>query len=281
MVEELGEVVSGVRWSTETGSGAIADHGAQLLAWQPVDQEAVVWMSAHAVFREGIAIRGGVPICFPWFGPGRSGDLTPAHGFARTTLWRRLEALESEGLVRVVHELDQGLSSAPSFDVPYRVGSTVTAGAELRMELEVENTGPAPFTFEAALHTYLAVGDVRRIRIEGLAGASFQDKVRGIESVQHGSITVTGEVDRVYDSGGTVEVHDPVLGRVIHVSKTGSSSTIVWNPWVEKSHALADFGDDEWQTMVCVETANVGSHAVTVEPGEGHLMSATLSVSPT
>lgn len=278
MVEELGDLVPGVRWTTGTGSGAITDHGAQVLTWQPTDHEPVVWMSAHAVFSDGIAIRGGVPICFPWFGPGRSGDMTPAHGFARTTLWRRLEAVESEGLVRMMHELDQGLASAPSFDVPYRVRSTVTAGAELCMELEVENTGPAPFTFEAALHTYLAVGDVRQVRIDGLAGAPFHDKVLGIESVQQGPIIVTGEVDRVYDSEATVEVHDPVLGRVIRVAKTGSSSTIVWNPWVEKAHALKDFGDDEWQRMVCVETANVGGHAVTLAPGETHLMSATLAV---
>ncbi len=281
MVEELGDLVSGVRWTTDTGSGAIADHGAQVLTWQPVGLEPVVWMSAHALITDGVAIRGGVPICFPWFGPGRSGDMTPAHGFARTTLWRRVEVMESEGLVRVVHELDQGLATAPSFDVPYRVRSTVNAGAELAMELLVENTGSAPFTFEAALHTYLAVGDVREVQIDGLAGASFLDKVRGVESVQEGSITVAGEVDRVYDSEGTVEVVDPVLGRIIRVVKTGSSSTIVWNPWVEKSQALADFGDDEWQRMVCVETANVGDHAVTLAPGEGHVMSATLAVSPT
>jgi glucose-6-phosphate 1-epimerase len=278
MIEDWSGPITGVAWDTPVGSGVIADHGAHVLAWHPVEIDPVVWMSGHAVFAEGTAIRGGVPICFPWFGPGRSGDQTPSHGFGRTTTWRRLEAVEVDDTVRIVHELDQQLASTDSFAHPYRVLSTVTAGAELRMELTVENTGGEPFNFEGALHTYLAVGDVREIEIDGLEGAPYRDQVNGIQSVQRGPIVVSGEVDRIYESTATVEVRDPVLGRVIEVAKTGSSSTIVWNPWIDKAQRLNDFGDDEWQQMVCVETANVGTHAVTLGPGETHRMTATLSV---
>lgn len=278
MIREWVGPMQGVVWDGDAGSGIVADHGAHVLAWHPVAHEPVLWMSGHAVFAERTAVRGGVPICFPWFGSGRSGDRFPAHGFARITTWRRIEAVESGGTVQVVHELDQSLASAPSFDVPYRATSTVTAGSEFVLELMVENTGSGAFTFEAALHTYLAVGDVRQVRIEGLDGARFHDKVLEAESVQRGPITVTGEVDRVYDSEATVEVRDPILGRVIRVAKSGSSSTIVWNPWVDKARRLKDFGDDEWQGMVCIETANVGERAVTLAPGESHVMSATLSV---
>lgn len=281
MIEELGEVVSGLRWSTDRGSGAVADHGAHVLTWQPTAHEPVVWMSGHAVFSDGVAIRGGVPICFPWFGPGRTGDQTPAHGFARLATWQRVEATETDGVTRMVHRLDQRDAAVPQFPGPYLVTSTVTAGDLLELSLTVENTGPQPFTFEAALHTYLAVGDVTRAQVTGLAGAAFHDKVRGELSVQRGAITIAGEVDRVYDSDAAVEVHDPVLERVIRVAKTGSSSTIVWNPWVEKAKRLTDFGDDEWQGMLCVETANVGDRAVTLAPGESHRMTAALSVSRT
>ena len=279
MIQDVSDPLAGVTWSNDLCSGEMADHGAHVISWQPAAQAPVIWLSEHAQFASGTAIRGGIPVCFPWFGAGRHGDQSPAHGFARTHEWRRLEAVESSDGVRVVHELDAQVASAPSFSGPFRAVLTVHAGTSLSVALTVENTGGSSFTFEQALHTYLAVGDVRDVEVLGLDGAAFQDKVRDVEAVQEGAISVVGEVDRVYDSAESVSIVDPLLGRTITVGKSGSSSTIVWNPWVDKSRALPDFGDDEWQHMICIETANVGARAITLAPGESHDMTATITVS--
>jgi glucose-6-phosphate 1-epimerase len=147
------------------------------------------------------------------------------------------------------------------------------------MELSIQNTGAAPVTFEEALHTYLAVSDVRQARVEGLSGRDYLDKVDGMKrKTQSGPITITGETDRVYlDTPDTVTIQDPAAGRRITVSKERSASTVVWNPWLEKSKKMPDFGDYEWPRMLCVETANVAENALTLAPGARHVMRATVS----
>jgi len=269
-----------VNVETPIASGRITDHGAQVLAWHPAGNDPVIWLSSQAVFTSGAAIRGGVPICFPWFGSGLSGDLSPAHGFARLAEWRLCSVSEVDGVTTVVHELTE--ADATSSEVPYRYRAvaTVEFGTALRMSLRVENTDEGPFTFEEAFHTYLHVGDATQVELLGLDGAGYYDKVLGSDAVQSGLILIDGEVDRVYASPATVEVHDPVLHRTLVIEKSGSASTIVWNPWVEKARAMADFADDEWRSMVCVETANVGSSAVTLRPGEAHVMRVSISCLP-
>jgi glucose-6-phosphate 1-epimerase len=267
-----------LRITNDSCSGDIRDHGAQVTAWTPVGMEPVVWLSEHAIFREGVAIRGGVPVCFPWFGGGPEGDRKPAHGFARITDWHRVSVEEDGTTTSVVHELTDGDMKSPEFPHPFRSTLAARFGSNLHVSLEVRNTGAEDFTFEAALHTYLAVGDARSITLEGLDGDAYYDQVTGVEARQSGPIVVAGEVDRVYRSDSVVRVVDPMLGRVVTVGKSGSSSTVVWNPWIEKSRRMSDFGDDEWQRMVCVETANVKDDAVSLAPGQSHLMSMSLSV---
>lgn len=270
--------MSTIESRTPLAEGRVTDHGAQVVAWRPAGSEPVIWLSRYAVWDPGSAIRGGVPICFPWFGPGRSGQMTPAHGFARTAQWDLESASESEGVTTVVHVLTDKQTSSPRWPFRYRATATVSLGETLRMVLAVENADDRPFSFETALHTYLAVGDAPSIVIEGLEGARFHDKVTGKDAVQVGPLRLAAEVDRVYASPATVEVHDPVLNRTLVIEKSGSASTIIWNPWVEKAQAMTDFGDDEWRSMVCVETANVGDHAVLLAPREVHEMKVTLSV---
>lgn len=263
---------------TPLAEGRVTDHGAQVVAWRPAGSEPVIWLSRHAVWDPGSAIRGGIPICFPWFGPGRSGEMTPAHGFARTAQWTLESASESDGVTRVVHALTHEQASSPRWPFRYRATATVILGKTLHMVLAVDNMDDRTISFEAALHTYLAVGDAPSIVINGLQGARYHDKVTGSDTMQEGPVRIDGEVDRVYASTATVEVHDPVLDRTLVIKKSGSASTIVWNPWVEKARMMTDFGDDEWRSMVCVETANVGDHAVILAPGEVHEMSVTVSV---
>lgn len=266
-----------VNVETAVAAGRLTDHGAQVLAWRPAGNAPVIWLSSQAVFAPGMAIRGGVPICFPWFGSGLSGDLSPAHGFARLVEWRPTSVSEVDGVTTVVHELTEADVTAPEFPYRYRAVATVEFGSTLTMSLRVENTDDGPLTFEAALHTYLHVGDATQIELLGLDGAGYHDKVLGSDAVQSGPVTIDGEVDRVYASSSAVEVHDPVLGRTLLVEKSGSDSTIVWNPWVQKAQAMSDFGDEEWREMVCVETANVGASAPTLGPGEAHVMQVSIS----
>jgi D-hexose-6-phosphate mutarotase len=157
----------------------------------------------------------------------------------------------------------------------------VRLGDTLSMSLTVTNPGEAPLTFEEALHTYLAVSDVRQAGVEGLAGATFVDKTDGgrRKTQDDAVIAISDETDRLYlDTPATVMLTDPGLGRLISVVKAGSLSSVVWNPWIAKSRAMPDFGDNEWPGMICVETANAADNAVTLPPGAWHTMTAAISV---
>ncbi len=256
----------------------VTDHGAQVLGWAPTGESPVLWLSSSAVFADDVAIRGGIPICFPWFGSGRSGALTPAHGFARLVPWHRISSTDDDGVVTVVHELAPPMGSCADFPYSYRAVLTARFGERLDLALAIHNEGEVAFDYEAALHTYLAVADATALRIEGLEGAPYLDKVTGAARVQDGPITISGEVDRVYRSDGTVVVVDTIGARRIVVAKDGSRSTIVWNPGRHRARALADFGDEDWNSMVCVETANVGDESICLEPGASHRMTLQVSV---
>jgi glucose-6-phosphate 1-epimerase len=253
-------------------------HGAQLTAWQPAGLEPVIFTSAESLYEEGKAIRGGVPVCFPWFGP-RDGQ--PAHGFVRNKNWS-VESLMrlADGAVRATFVTASDDATLARWPHAFVARLTCTVGATLTMELEVENTSAAPFTFSEALHTYFVVGDARQASVTGLESTQYRDfPDRSKLSLQSGPIQFTEETDRVYvNTRATCVLHDPVMGRRIVVEKSGSDSTTVWNPWIAKSAALADFGDDEWLRMVCIETVNAAENSVTVAPGERHRMTALISV---
>ncbi len=260
------------------GEYAALDVGAQATAWTPPEQNAVLWLSPLATFESGVALRGGVPVVFPWFGAGPSGDRTPSHGFARTAAWRRetvQNELGSSGRLVVRYSLNEaGLDSAPftaeltlSFDP-----------GQFEASLRVLNTGPGRFGYEEALHTYLAVSGINVVRVEGLNGCAYLDKADGSgpeEIVQAGSVSFTGEVDRVYRHGGDAVVVDPGWGREIEVGKQGSANTVVWNPGPVKGPALADVGP-HWTDFVCVEAGNVRDAAIELAPGEEHILTQTI-----
>lgn len=258
----------------------IYDHGAHAWAWQPEGAEPVLWLSEKSIREPGRPIRGGVPVCFPWFGAGRNGGLQPGHGFARLHGWRRVRGEDAaEGAV-AVYELDDTLTGEqPNWPHRYHAELTVRFGAtELVLELRVRNTGSEEFTYEEALHTYLAVGDIREATVTGLEEATYFDKVTGDRKTQAGAITFTTETDRLFRSTGTVVLNDPVLGRTLTVTKENSANTIVWNPWAEKAAAMPDFGDDEWLSMVCIEAGNAVENAITLRPGEEHRLTQRIAL---
>lgn len=249
-------------------------HGATVTHWQPAGQQPVLFTSDHAVYQDGKAIRGGVPICFPWFGSHPADDAAPSHGLVRTVPWQLTQTAQGPAGVetQMVTNLDQ-------LHADYRV----TFGKQLALNLTVTNIADTDQTFEAALHTYLVVGDARQIKIAGLEHAPYIDQLQGNKVCQQDDqpITFAAETDRIYtNTQATCVLTDPVLKRTITVEKLGSRSTVVWNPWIEKSKRLADFGDDEWTGMCCIESANIGEDAVRLAPGASHTLLVKISVDP-
>ena len=244
----------------------VYDYGAHVWSWR-LDGQPVLWTSGSSRYERGKPLRGGIPVCWPWFGPGRSGDKTPAHGLARVSSWTLKDLRETPDGARLAYQLTsrEGPEALPGTD--WTLTYDVSVGEDLELALTVTNTGSVPFSYELALHTYLTVGDVRQVSVSGLDGASYLDKVTGRRERQEGDVTVTQETDRVYDGGGEIVVTDPVLGRRLLVSTEGAANTVVWNPWVAKAAAMSDFGDDEWPGMLCIEAGNVLEHAVHLSPG--------------
>lgn len=252
-------------------------HGAHVASFRTAEHGELSWLSQRAVFAPDKAIRGGIPICFPWFGGHPSDSRLPAHGFARTRTFQLVSAEVSGDNVTAELLLESDEQTLTIFPYAFAARMRISVGRELSVAFEVENTGTSAFDYEAALHTYLGVGDAREVEIHGLAGATYTDKVSGEQSLLQGDepLRLTAETDRVYDSDARVTVLDGA--RRLIVDKTRSSTTIVWNPWLEKARRLVDFGDDEWLHMLCVEAANTGAHRVHLPPGARHIITTILS----
>jgi glucose-6-phosphate 1-epimerase len=286
----VAEVIAGngglpaVTVKTKDGAeGTVYLHGAHVASWTPegvAGGEDVLWLSAKSAWQPGKPIRGGVPICFPWFGPKKDDPTAPAHGFARLRAWD-LESVEAAGnaiVVTLATRSDDTTKKLWPFD--FILKHRVSFGDQLSLSLELTNTGTTPIIADEALHTYFHIGDIHKVTIKKLDGVRYLDKVDGAkEKTQHGDITITGETDRVYlDTTAATLIEDPAKDRKILVAKENSRSTVVWNPWIAKAKAMADFGDDEWPAMLCVETCNVAAYQVRVEPGQTHTMTAKIQV---
>jgi glucose-6-phosphate 1-epimerase len=241
----------------------------------------VLWLSGYGKFSPGKSIRGGVPICWPWFGPHASEPAFPGHGFARTVLWEVLSThATGEGATRLVFRLAAASKNTQQWPHPSDVTLAVTVGARLELDLATVNTGPQAVVLGDALHTYFTVGDVRKIVIYGLEGCPYIDKMDASKrKIQTGGVTIGAEVDRIYlDSERDCLIEDPVLGRRIRIAKRHSRSTIVWNPWIDKAAKMGDFGPDGYLGMVCVESANADADVVRIPPGGEHHLQVVYSV---
>lgn len=261
-----------VKVDNDACTGEVYLHGATVTAWQPKGAEPVLWLSSQSAFDGAAPIRGGVPICFPWFGPGRDGDKAPAHGWARISEWAFEGSRDLDGATELTFTL-----SRDGVDLTY----VVTMGEALELVLTAHASGSDAVDIEQALHTYLTVCDSRQISLSGLDGVEYVDKVDGATTkTQDGDITITGETDRVYLKGSDVTVDDPALNRRLVVWSQGARNTVVWNPWVDKSAAMPDFGDDEWTGMVCVEAANALGDAFSLKPGGSATLAQRITVAP-
>jgi D-hexose-6-phosphate mutarotase len=273
--------------AADQGEAHVYLHGAQVTHFQPRGARPVLFVSRRSQFEAGMPgkpIRGGVPLCFPWFGPKAGAPDAPMHGVARTLTWRLDAVIRGDsGAVRAMLHLESNDFTLRLFPFEFAATFVVTVDARLTMDLAVRNTGREPMQIEEAFHSYFAVGDARRVAIGGLEGLSYVDKTDAFarKAGERAPVAIARETDRIYTGARTtVGIADPAWGRRIVVDKSGSATTVVWNPWIDKAKALADFGDDEWTEMVCVETANAMDDAVTIAPGAMHAMSATIAVGP-
>ena len=259
-------------------SARIAVQGAQVLEWQPAGAQPVLWISRAAVYQAGKGVRGGVPICWPWFGAGEAGK--PAHGFVRTRMWQvRATEQTADGVVVKLGIVDNAETRA-IWDYAFDLELVVTAGKTLTMALVTKNTGNVPFTITDALHTYFHVGDIAQTIVQGLDKTSYLDKVLDFtEHTQQGDVIFSGETDRVYvNTQATCVINDTAQHRSIHIAKSGSDTTVVWNPWIEKEKGFADMAAGEYQQMLCVETCNAANDTITVAPQQTHHLVAMVSM---
>ncbi len=260
--------------------GEIFLHGAHLTQWQPTGNQPVLWMSESSMFKAGQPIRGGVPICFPWFGPKLDDPAAPPHGWARLKAWT-LDSVTNEDANGTVVQLSLDHAADKTWPHNCALRYKVSFGKRLTMSFSVRNLGKTAMPYQEALHTYLAVKDVRKVAIKGLTGTTYIDKLADSARKTQGEapITIEAETDRVYvNTAGTVELEDPGLGRRITIDKMGSRATVVWNPWVAKAARMPDFGDNEWPGMVCIETVNAADNAIELPPSHMHTISASISV---
>jgi len=255
--------------------------GGHVTSWSPNGGRDILFVSSRAEFIEGKAIRGGIPICFPWFGPKQADRTAPSHGFVRTRQWQ-LQAIDASGTdVTVTMFTESNADTKRWWNSDFRIEHRVRFGADLQCDLIVTNTGNYPFSFEAAQHTYFRVGNIEQAQISGLEGTHYLDKVdAGREKLQEGVIEFREETDRVYlNTLNAVTLMDNAQKQQLVVEKNGSRNTVVWNPWIDKASAMNDLDANEYRIMACVETACIGESAVTLDPDQQHTMTSLYRVS--
>lgn len=261
----------------------IALQGGHVMSWQPKHTKApVLWMSDKSRYEVGRSIRGGIPICWPWFGAHPTDSSLCMHGFARVTPFKVIDiGQNNDGSTRVILEMTQTENAQRQLSYRYTLVLTIEIGETLSLKLQTTNRARQPFFMGEAFHTYFQIGDIEKVSITGLEGAEYADKLFDYwRDTQTGSIRFNQEFDRVYvDTLEPVTIHDEELKRKIHISKKGSQSTVVWTPWYKKASQIVDMPEgDGWRKMLCVETANAMENLVMINPGYTHVLFVEYSV---
>ena len=262
----------------------ISMYAGQVLAFRQHGATAdLLFVSEQAYYQQGKAIRGGVPVCWPWFGADPQGLGRPAHGFVRNRMWTVWgTATTAAGETQITLGLVDTPETLAIWPHAFQLTLKITVGATLRLALSTRNTGEAPLSITQALHSYFAVGDITQTTVTGLDGCRYIDKAAGAGGAvkqQVGAVGISAEVDRIY-TGAPAElaVQDAALRRAIRIVSEGSHTAVVWNPWTAIAAGMADLKDDEYLRFVCVETANAADEVVTVPPGGEHCMAVEVSV---
>ncbi len=246
----------------------IALQGAHVFHYKELGKLSLLWLSELAYFEEGKAIRGGIPICFPWFGKHKTDATLAQHGFARTALWSLSKEEEiDENRTHIQLQLLSDEKSKALWNYEFDIRLDVVVGTELSITLSVKNIDSKPFEITTALHSYFNVSNIDDVVVKGLDNTSYYDTLDGMEYVQKDELKIDKEVDRIYyDVSNSIELHDGE--RKVELTQSNSNSLVVWNPWIEKSKQMADMSDDAYKNMLCLETGNIGRKPLSIEPNE-------------
>ncbi len=260
----------------------ISTYSGQVLSYRPKSQkDDLLFVSDRAYYESGKAIKGGIPVCWPWFGADPDDLGRPAHGFVRNRQWE-VSGSESlaDGSTKIVLGLADSEETRKIWPHPFKLNIEITVGDSLTVALVTHNNGDENVTISQALHTYFYVGDIGKVRVLGLDGVEYLDKVDNFaEKTQSGPITINGEVDRIYKGvSGELVIQDESLGRKIRIASRGCSTAVVWNPWSEIAASMGDLNDDDYRKMICVETANAGPETVEVAAGNSYRLEAEYTI---
>ena len=278
---QIEEIASGypiIHISNAHSTASIALHGAHLTHYAPHGQSPVIFTSKEAIYKEGKAIRGGIPICWPWFGthPDSEKKLS-AHGYARSSFWV-LETISSDpDGTHLTFSLPPKNNSELHATLEFFIGET------LELKLTTTNHGEKPVVFSEALHSYFAVGDARKVALLGLDGRSYLDSTQTPEpkNKQHGPVHFPNEIDRIYTSDDPLVIEDPQKQRHISIKKSNSQSSIIWNPGKIKGRSLADLANSEITQFICAESGNVRKQSINLAPGSTHSLTLSIGTSQT
>jgi glucose-6-phosphate 1-epimerase len=261
----------------KSANAKIALQGGHLFHYQKHGDSPLLWLSEKSHFETGKAIRGGIPICWPWFGKHSTDATLPQHGFARISPFKLVEVIEpDENTTELILQLQSTTKTLALWPYQFKVVLRIIIGQTLTVALTTKNCDTRSFTISSALHSYFAISNIEKVSVQGLNKTEYLDTLTGEIKVQNGDIHINEEVDRVYQ-----RVTNPLLledrNRTINIAATGSSSAIVWNPWIEKSKRMADMQNDAYKSMLCIETANALADARNLSLGEEHTLSAVFT----
>lgn len=261
---------------TAYSTAKVSIYGAQVLSFIPKGKDDLLFVSSQSFYQEGKAIRGGIPVCWPWFNAHPTDNTKPSHGFARISSWEVLSTKKEGDEVVISLGLKSDDRTKDFFPYDFEAVLEVTVGKSLNAELTTTNVDSKPFDVSAALHTYFNISDIASVKLRGLHKTAYKDDVLGIDAVQEDEmVTFSGRTDRRYkETEADVSIID--ANKNIKVGKKGSKITVVWNPGAELASQMADLGDVDYKKMVCVESANSLNDTITIQPGTSHCLGTTI-----
>ena len=276
------ELADGIIYATVSNKYAEAEislYGAHVMLFRPVDTFDVLWMSPESEYEPGKAIRGGIPVCFPWFSKHPVNPDLPSHGFARLMNWEVTETAslpEGETLIRL--QLISNEETKKMWPYDFIAELTLIIGRKLNMELSVKNTGNTTFEYSSGLHSYYNISAIENISIEGLQGSNYTKTLETEVFTQTEELLIIDkEINRVYNSENDCVLHDPVLHRKIIAGKQNSKTTVVWNPW-DNCKNFSDMPENSFEAFVCIEAVNAFNDKISLEPGQEYTLYAVIGV---
>lgn len=267
--------------SNKYADADICLYGAHVTNFKPYRTMEMLWMSPESNFKEGNPIRGGIPVCFPWFGPHKTEPEKPMHGFARLMYWDVQEiSAQATGETLVRLQLCSSDKTKKYWPFDFCAEMIINIGQTLSVNLEVTNTSSETFEYTSALHSYFSLSAIENISIEGLQNTKYIDQLESGDFIQD---TTTLQIQKAetrhyYDTETTCVIDDSIFRRRISVAKSGSKVTTVWNPWKETCSKIDDMPDDAFETFVCVEAVNAFNNVIQLAPDETHETSVTIGL---